>query len=152
MLPASPSTPALDRASPPADASTTLISPINRAQIEATAALGPVSASTAYLYLRSNPYSPTLDSTSVVRGAGSINLTDNWRAFGTVTYDLTNTAIASDSLGLAFDNDCLTLSIAYNETRAKYTDVTPSSWIGFRLQLRTLGDTSVQTNVRSSSN
>ena len=125
---------------------------INRAQIEATAALGPVSASTAYLYLRNNPYSPTLDSTSVVRGAGSINLTDNWRAFGTVTYDLTNTAIASDSLGLAFDNDCLTLSIAYNETRAKYTDVTPSSWVGFRLQLRTLGDTSVQTNVRSSSN
>ena len=125
---------------------------INRGEIEATAALGPVSASTAYLYLRNNPYSPTLASTSVVRGAGSINLTDNWRAFGTVTYDLSGAAIAADSLGLAFDNDCLTLSIAYNETRAGYTDATASRWIALRLQLRTLGDSTVQTGLSSNSN
>ena len=89
---------------------------------------------------------------SVVRGAGSINLTDNWRAFGTVTYDLSGAAIAADSLGLAFDNDCLTLSIAYNETRAGYTDATASRWIALRLQLRTLGDSTVQTGLSSNSN
>ncbi len=125
---------------------------LNRGEIEATAALGPVSASTAYLYLRHNPYSPTLSSASVVRGAGSINLSDNWRAFGTVTYDIANAAIASSSLGLAFDNECLTFSLAYNETRAGYTDVTPSRWLTFRLQLRTLGDTSYQTNLTSGTN
>ena len=125
---------------------------LNRGEVEATAALGPVSASTAYLYLRHNPYSPTLASASVVRGAGSVNLSDNWRAFGTMTYDINNTAVASSSLGLAFDNECLTFSLAYNETRAGYTDVTPSRWLTFRLQLRTLGDTSYQTNLTSGNN
>ena len=89
---------------------------VNRAEVEATAALGPVSASAAYLYLRNNPYSSTLASASVVRGAGSINLTDNWRTFGSVIYDINGNTVAGDGLGLAFDNDCLTFSVAYNET------------------------------------
>ena len=88
---------------------------INRGEIEATAALGPVSASAAYLYLRHNPYSSTLASASVVRGAASVNLTDNWRAFGSVIYDINGNTVAGDGLGLAFDNDCLTFSVAYNE-------------------------------------
>ncbi len=125
---------------------------LNRGELEATAALGPVSASAAYLYLRHNPYSSTLAPASVVRGAGSVNLTDNWRAFGTMTYDINNNNIASNSFGLAFDNECLTFSLAYNETRAGYTDVTPSRWLTFRLQLRTVGDTSYQTNLASGTN
>ena len=61
---------------------------LNRGEIEATAALGPVSASAAYLYLSHNPYNSDLAAASVVRGAGSVNLTDNWRAFGSVIYDI----------------------------------------------------------------
>jgi LPS-assembly protein len=125
---------------------------LNRGEIAATAALGPVSASTSYLYLRNNPYSSTLAPASVVRGAASLNLTENWRAFGTMIYDINGGTIAGNSLGLAFDNDCLTFSVAYNETRAGYSDLTPGSWVTFRLQLRTLGDSSVQTNLSSSSN
>ncbi len=125
---------------------------INRGEIEATAALGPVSASMAYLYLKHNPYNPALSSASVVRGAGSVNLTENWRAFGSVIYDIKNTTIAGDSLGLAFDNDCLTFSIAFNETRAGYTDIAPSRWLTFRLQLRTLGDSAYQANLASGTN
>ena len=125
---------------------------INRAEIEATAALGPVSASAAYLYLRHNPYSPTLASASVVRGAASVNLTDNWRTFGSLIYDINGNTVAGDGLGLAFDNDCLTFSVAYNETRKGYTDLTPSRWLTFRLQLRTLGNSSYQTNLTNGVN
>jgi LPS-assembly protein len=125
---------------------------LNRGEVQATAAMGPVSASAAYLYLRHNPYNDNLAEASVVRGAGSINLTDNWRAFGSVIYDIAGTTIAGDSLGIAYDNDCLTFSLAYNETRAGYTDVTPGKWLTFRLQLRTFGDTSYQTGLNSTSN
>ena len=124
---------------------------LNRAEIEATAALGPVSASAAYLYLKNNPYDTSLASASVLRGAGSVNLTDNWRAFGSVIYDIKGTTLAGDGLGLAFDNDCLTFSVAYNETRAGYTDL-PSRWLTFRLQLRTIGDSVVQNNLSTSAN
>ena len=121
---------------------------INRGELQATAALGPVSASAAYVYLRNNPYNTTLASASVVRGSASVSISDNWRAFGNVTYDVANDTVASNGIGLAFDNECLTFAVAYNETRSGYSD-NPGRWLNFRLQLRTFGDTSLQTSLRN---
>jgi LPS-assembly protein len=123
---------------------------LNRGELQATTALGPVTASASYLYLRHNQDDPD-KSSSVLRGAASMNLSDNWRAFGTLTYDLVNTAIAGDSFGIAFDNECLTLSIAYSETHENYSD-SPNRWLNFRLQLRTFGEGNVSTNLNKMSN
>jgi len=120
---------------------------VNRWELEATTALGPVTASTAYLYLRQNPYSGTGDPTSVVRSAASVNLAPSWRAFGSLTYDIANSALAADSFGVAFDSDCLTFSLAYSETRKNYTDIAPDRWVGLRLELRTLGEAGVNANL-----
>ena len=125
---------------------------VNRLELEATTALGPVTASTAYLYLRNNPNSGISSPASVVRSAASVNLASNWRAFGSFTYDIANSAVASDSFGFAFDNDCLTFSLAYSETRESYTDIAPDRWLNFRLQLRTLGESSVNTNLSNLTN
>jgi LPS-assembly protein len=125
---------------------------INRGEIEATAALGAVTASAGYLYLRNNPNSGVTKPASVFRGAASVNLADNWRAFGTMTYDIAGAQLASNSLGIAFDNECLTFSIAYNEIRDSYTDLAPSRWVNFRLQLRTIGEQSVSSNLNKISN
>ncbi len=125
---------------------------INRGEVEATSALGPFSTSASYLYLRHNPYSSTLESASILRGAASLNVSDNWRVFGTLIYDLNNATLASKSFGLAYDNECLTFAVAYSENRAGYTDVTPSRWLTFRLQMRTLGDTVVANNLGNLSN
>ena len=122
---------------------------LNRGELQATAALGPVTASASYLYLRRSP--DDNDRSSVVRGAASMNLTENWRAFGTLTYDLVNEELAGNSLGLAFDNECLTFSIAYSETRENYSD-SPNRWLNLRLQLRTFGEGNVSTNLDRWSN
>ena len=117
--------------------------------MQATTALGPVTASAAYLYLRNNPNNGITSPASVVRGAASVNLAENWRAFGTVTYDIAKTTVASDSLGVAFDNECLTLSVAYSEI---YSSDQPNRLLNFRLALRTFGETSATTNVSKLSN
>ncbi len=125
---------------------------INRAEVEATTALGPVTASAAYFYLRDNPNgdaaSPTMPA-SVVHGAASLNLAENWRAFGSFAYDLASSSIASNSFGIAFDNECLTLSIAYSQTRESFTDLSPDRWVNVRLQLRTLGEGNTNANLSS---
>src|SRR5439155_831594 len=74
---------------------------VNRAELEATAALGPVTASAAYFYLRQAPNTApaVLGPASVVHAAASVNLTENWRAFGSFAYDVTKSTIASNSLG-----------------------------------------------------
>ncbi len=117
---------------------------VNRVELQATSALGPVTASAAYLYLRENPNDGLLTPSSVVRGAASVNLSENWRAFGTMTYDIAKTSIASDSFGFAFDNDCLTLSFAYGET---YASDQPSRTFDFRLALRTFGGSAISSNL-----
>ena len=123
---------------------------INRAEVEATAALGPVTASAAYFYLRQNPSDLLLPGpASVVHGAASVNLSENWRAFGSVSYDVAKAAVASNSLGLAFDNSCLTFAVTYNETRKNYTDLQPDRQLNFRLELRTLGEGSVSANLNT---
>jgi LPS-assembly protein len=117
---------------------------VNRTELQATTAIGPVTASMAYLYLRANPNVGITKPASVVRGAASVNISENWRAFGTMTYDLANASVASDSLGIAFDNECLTLSLAYSET---YASDQPSRWLNFRIALRTFGDAAVSGDI-----
>ena len=121
---------------------------LNRAEIQATTALGPVTASAAYLYLRDDPLSlydgPVPTSASVVRGAASVSLADNWRAFGTLTYDVVSHSVAGDSFGIAFDNECLTLSVAYSQT---VLSDDPNQWLTFRLALRTFGEGGINANL-----
>ena len=116
---------------------------INRTELQATTALGPVTASASYLYLRHDPLSLS-SSDSVVRGAASVNIADNWRAFGTLTYDIAHDSLAGDSFGIAFDNDCLTLSVAYSQT---IVSDQPNQYLSFRLALRTFGAGNVSTNL-----
>lgn len=120
---------------------------LERAELQATTALGPVTAAANYLYLRSDPNSGVDNPSSVLRAAASVNFAENWRAFGSLTYDIANSSVAGDSFGIAFDNECLTLSVAYSETRQGYTDLEPTRWVNFRLQLRTLGETSYSSNL-----
>jgi LPS-assembly protein len=114
---------------------------INRAEVEATAALGPITASAAYFYLRQNPTDLTVPGpASVVHGAASVNLSEYWRAFGSFAYDVAKSAVASNSFGIAYDDSCLTFALTYNETRQNYTDLQPDRRLNFRLELRTLGE------------
>ena len=124
---------------------------VNRAELQATAALGPVTAAAAYFYLRQAPNSDLQISgpASVVHGAASVNLSEYWRAFGSFAYDVAKSAVASNSLGVAFDNSCLTLAVTYSQTYRNYTDLAPDRAPNFRLELRTLGDASVNANLNA---
>ncbi len=121
---------------------------IQRGEIEATNAIGPLTASASYLFLREYPNDPdALTPISVLRGAASLSLHENWRLFGTMAYDLKNEKIASDSIGLAYDDSCVTFSVAYSETREDYSDIIASRQINFLLSLRTLGDVQYRTDI-----
>lgn len=114
---------------------------LNRAQIEATNVIGPLTASASYIYLRSDPNAGIGTESSAASASASLNFVENWRLFGSFSYDLTKNALASDSLGIAFDNSCLTLAVAYSEVRAGYSDIPNSRQVSFRLMMRTLGET-----------
>lgn len=121
---------------------------IQRGEVEASNAIGPLTASASYLFLRDFENDPDAETPiSVIRGAASLNFHENWRLFGTMAYDVKNNVIASDSVGLAFDNSCVTLSVTYSETREDYSDLVASRKVNVLLQLRTLGEAQYKTDI-----
>jgi LPS-assembly protein len=118
-----------------------------RVEAEATDVVGPVTATASYLYLRNDPNADVLNPESVVTAATSVNVIENWRLFGSVSYDVSHEALARDSFGLAYDNSCLTVAVAYDEVRDHYTDLTQDRILSFRLLFRTLGEQDVSANL-----
>ncbi len=125
---------------------------LNRGEIEAAGPIGFVTASGGLVFIRGirpENDSNMLTNAYVVRGAASANFEDNWRAFGAVSYDIQNNALIGRSVGLAYDDECLSVSVAYNVVQANYSDVVPTREVWLRLQLRTLGTTNISTATNS---
>jgi LPS-assembly protein len=121
---------------------------IQRGEIAASNAVGPLTASASYLYLRDYPNDPDAQvPISVVRGSASLNFHENWRLYGALAYDVKNEAMASSSLGLAFDNSCVTFAVTYSETRENYSDIVASRKVNVLLTLRTLGEAQYRTDI-----
>ncbi len=125
---------------------------LNRGELEAAGPIGPFTASTSLVFIRDiRPETDSDDLTNayVIRGAASANVEENWRAFGAVAYDIQNAALIGRSVGLAYDDECLSFSIAYNVTQANYSDIVPTQEVWLRVQLRTLGGTTFVTDRSS---
>ena len=124
---------------------------VNQAQITATGKMGDVTASASYLYLREQPAIASSNSgtpTDTVSGRASWQFTETWRVFGSVAWDFEEKKLAGNSIGIAYDDECTTFSIAYSEITQDYTDLQTSKSLIVSLQLRTLGGNAVPERHR----
>ncbi|MBZ9963431.1 LPS-assembly protein LptD [Mesorhizobium sp. BR1-1-2] len=112
---------------------------IRRAEVKAAYSGLPVSLSAKYAFIQAQPlYGFTTDRHEVTLGA-STHLAENWRVFGTGTYDLQQSLLVKDGVGFAYNDSCFTYLMTYSQSRDLNTrEVTQS--IGFNLSFRTLGD------------
>jgi LPS-assembly protein len=79
---------------------------------------------------------------------GTMRLHENWRVFGSGTYDFEQNVMVKDSLGFAYDDDCFTYLMTFAETRDRDTEEVTQT-IGFNISFRTLGDFGSATNSYS---
>ncbi len=72
------------------------------------------------------------------KGSATIHLTENWRAFGSASYDLEDDFLANNTVGFGYHDECFDISLYYKQTR----DVNQAvDWsFGASISLRTLGD------------
>lgn len=118
---------------------------VQRAEIGASQTMAWLTASAAYGYIRDVPNAGIVKQ-SFVNAQASVQLADSWRLFGSAVYDVENKYVSKDSVGLAYDDSCVSLSIAYTETR---NTLIPDRSLTFRLLLRTLAEGTVNANVSS---
>jgi len=119
---------------------------VRRAEFKAAYSGLPVSLSAKYAFIQAQPlYGFTTDRHEVTLGA-STHLAENWRVFGTGTYDLQQSVLVKDGVGFAYNDSCFTYLMTYSQSRDLNTKQVTQS-IGFNLSFRTLGDFGSSTSA-----
>ncbi|UVK44639.1 LPS-assembly protein LptD [Mesorhizobium sp. AR07] len=112
---------------------------MRRAELKAAYYGLPVSLTARYAFIQAQPlYGFTTDRHEVTLGA-STNLNQNWRVFGSGTYDIQQSVLVSDGVGFAYNDSCFTYLMTFSQSRDLNTRQV-SQTIGFNLSFRTLGD------------
>ncbi len=100
-----------------------------------------ISLSGSYIFIDEQPRYALSEDRHEIRGSASLRLTDRWRLFGNASYDIQNDNTFARGVGIAYDDSCTSLSIAYQQAESRYTGEASDQRITFRLGLRTIGET-----------
>jgi LPS-assembly protein len=124
---------------------------LRRQDLSAAFIAGPLKGTLGYALSRTfelgsadnDPVTPTLAEGNGQELLGSFNLalTENWSAFTTFRYDIDGNNRISDSLGLAYSDECYALSVTYKETFVRDRDLLEDQSVFVRFELKTLGGT-----------
>ncbi|MGL4488255.1 MAG: LPS-assembly protein LptD [Rhizobiaceae bacterium] len=117
---------------------------VRRGEAELAYSGNPFSASLRYAFIQRQPGYGFSNDRQEVSASASMKFKENWRAFGSTTYDIENKYFASNAIGFGYDDSCTSYSMTYSETRTLNAATNlisePSRSIGFNLSFRTLGD------------
>lgn len=120
---------------------------IRRGEVGARYVDPTLALSGSYIFIDEQPNYGLPEDRHEVKGSASLRLTDEWRLFGSASYDIQNREMFSRSIGISYDDSCTSLSIAYNESEDRYDGGTIEQSITFRLGLRTIGETQVERKL-----
>ena len=112
---------------------------LRRAELKAGFAAQPVSVTAKYAFIEAQPLYGFPDDRHELTLGGSVRFLENWRIFASGTYDFTTDVLTSDSAGFAYDDECFSYLMTFNETRDRTTEETTQS-VGFNISFRTIGD------------
>lgn len=95
------------------------------------------SLSVNYAGLEAQPAYGIVENGEQIASAGSLNVTENWKVFGSTRYDFDLEQITQNEVGVGFANECLTVSLSYSQSYSANDEVDRS--VGISINLRTLG-------------
>lgn len=112
---------------------------IRRADITARYVDPKLALSGSYVFIDAQPNYGFTKDRHEARGSASVKLNDYWRAFGAGKFDLENSEMISQSVGVSYDDSCVSFSVAYSEKNDRYDGTVSDRSINFSLGLRTIG-------------
>ena len=112
---------------------------LRRSEVDVTVNKSDYSLSTSYTFTEAQPNYRFDNDRHEITGTGSVRLNENWRVFGSASYDIESSELYKQGIGLGYDNDCFSFSLSYAESDNRFTGENSSRSIGFSLGLRTIG-------------
>ncbi|MBP0439012.1 LPS-assembly protein LptD [Tianweitania sediminis] len=99
----------------------------------------PLAVTAQYAFIEKQPlYGFPRDRHEITVGARA-KVAEAWSVFGSAIYDFQSEVVVRDSIGFAYDDECFTFAMAFNEQREIDTREV-SRGVGFQLTFRTIGD------------
>ncbi len=122
-----------------------------REDVTGLVSYGPLSAQATYTYTALPPdpsLGPTQEAQQDIIGAIGLRLTNRWSLHGAIRYDLDADETLTDSIQLAYLDECFMLSATYSETFITDVDqgIEPDRTVMLRFELKHLGGFNYQTS------
>lgn len=112
---------------------------MRRSEVKAAYSGLPVSVSARYTFIQAQPSYGVPEDLQELSFGSSARLAENWRIFGSGTYDLEKNFFTGDGFGFAYDDECFSYTMTLSQSRNRDTRELTQS-IGFNISFRTLGD------------
>lgn len=123
---------------------------LRRQDATAVFSYGPLMAGTTYTYGDAfNDDTLLYEEQQDVLGFATLRLTDRWTLGGAIRYDLDEDRVLTDSIKLAYLDECFMLSATYSETYINdpTRDIEPDQVVMLRFEFKHLGGFNYETNV-----
>ncbi len=112
---------------------------MRRGEVKAAYSSDIFSVSTRYAFIQAQELYGFDDDRRELSFGASTRFEENWRLFGSGTYDFEKSLMVKNSVGFAYDDECFTYLMTYSQERERDSRDT-SQTIGFNVSFRTLGD------------
>jgi LPS-assembly protein len=117
---------------------------IRRAETKVGYFSAPLSLTAQYAFIQAQPLYGFSEDRREVTLAASTRVHENWRAFGSGTYDLEAGVLVRNAVGFAYDDECFSYTMTWSTKRDNDQNVSlredDEHSIGFNISFRTLGD------------
>lgn len=120
---------------------------LNRSEVQASAYAGPLTLVGNFAYLRQQPNLGIKHDRREVTTGGNLRLSETWRLFGQVRYDLEKGRMITGSGGVGYDDDSFSLSLSFGQNNGLTGTEKPERVMFLRFGLRTLGDGDLNPSI-----
>lgn len=112
---------------------------IRRTELRAGLNMSRGSLTAKYAFIQAQPLYGFPEDRREMTLAGSAKVRDNWRVFGSGTYNFEESMVVRDGFGFSYDDECFSYSMTLSQERNTDTRETTQT-IGFNISFRTIGD------------
>ncbi|WP_439500666.1 LPS-assembly protein LptD [Aminobacter ciceronei] len=113
---------------------------VRRAEMKVGLDARPLAVSARYAFIQAQPLYGFADDRHEVTLGATARFNDQWRVFGSGTYDIKGDLLVKNGLGFAYDDECFTYLMSYSESRDHNKPDEVSRTVGFNISFRTIGD------------
>ncbi len=131
-----------------------------RYDLEVAGSYGAITSSVIYSNIASDPQQGIEDDREEIQGLAKLRLDENWSVWAGGRYEISGTPETSNStlhspqwisnsFGFGYQNECVTIAIAYQRRYVRDYDLEPDERITFKFSLRTLTEGQFSQSIGS---